>query len=162
MGVASRQALGRLWRWRVPGNWSGSQWREEIAAEVALAVKELAWRTASEPKRGTRHLQSNIQNRVLNRYRQEWAFSKHIASPMVAEPTDSDHLEREHGYLALQEAVAALSESDRRLIHQLYWEKRSQTQIAAEAGVSVPAICKRKKRILCRLRGVLKNFEDEG
>ncbi len=163
MDVAARQALGRLWRWRVPANWSRPQWEEEISSEVAVAVMEFTrGYTVSEPQSGTRYLRSKIQNKVLNRYRQEWAFSKHIAHPIVTEPTDSDHLERGHGHLALQEAVAALSESDRRLIQQLYWEKRSQTQIAAEAGVSVPAICKRNKRILCRLKGVLKNFEDEG
>ncbi|MCL5945981.1 MAG: sigma-70 family RNA polymerase sigma factor [Planctomycetes bacterium] len=160
MDVAARQALTRLWRWRVPGNWSRPQWRDEISSEVALAVMELLRGTALEPPTDTHHLWSKIQNKVRRHYRQEWAFSKHFGCQMVAEPTDSNHLERELEYLAIHEALALLSESDRRLIQQLYWGKRTETQIAAEAGVSVPAICKRKNRILRHLQNVLKNFGD--
>jgi DNA-directed RNA polymerase specialized sigma subunit len=163
MDVAARQAVARLWRWRVPSNWCRPQWREEIASEVALTVLELARGTALEPQTDARRIQSRIQNKILSRYRQEWAFSKHFDREVVTEPRNCGHRELEHEYLALlalQEAVVALSESDQRLIQQIYWGKCTETQIAAEAGVSVPAICKRKNRILRHLRGVLGNFED--
>ena len=161
--VAGRQALGRVWRWRVPGNWLGSQWREEIAAELALAVVELTGaRTASEPQQGTRHHQSSIQNKVRNRYRQEWTFSRHIAGPMVTEPTDCDHPDQESLHIRLQTAMSALSAQDRWLMQRLYWEKCTESQIAVKRGVSVQAISKRKQRILRHLHGVLKIFEDEG
>lgn len=162
--VAARQALGRVWRWRVPGNWSGSQCREEIAAEVALAVVELTGaKTASEPQRGTRHRQSRIQNKVRNRYRREWSFSKHIASPMVTDPPDSDRPDRESLHVMLQTAMAALSALDRWLMQRIYWEECTESQIAAERRVSVQAISRHKQRVLRHLHRVLKkSFEDEG
>ena len=162
MDVAAREALTRTYHWRVPFNWSRSQWRKEISSEVALAVIELTRGTILELQTGSARLQSIIQNRLLKRYRQEWAFGKHLGGQMVTEPTDSDRLEREDLHLRLQVSMDALSERDRVLLHQLYWEKRTATQIAAEAGVSVQAISKRRIRILRNLRCMLKNIEDGG
>ncbi len=159
--VAAREALTRTYRWRVPFNWTRPQWREEMLSEVALAVIELSWETAMELPTNSAHFQSMIQNKLLRRYRQEWAFNKHFGRQMVNEPTDYHRPDMEDLHLRLQVSMDALPEKDRLLIRQLYWEKRTETQIASEAGVSVPAICKRKKRLLCHLRNLLENIEDE-
>ncbi len=155
-----RQALKRSCQWRIPFNWTRAQWREEISAEAELGMIEHSHEIELESHRTNAHLQSIIQNKLLKRYRQEWAFSKHFCSQLTNNQTDSDRPEPENMYLRLQEAMSALSEMDRILIQQLYWEKRKETQIATETGVDVSTICKRKKRILLHLRDILKNLED--
>ncbi len=93
--------------------------------------------------------QNMIQNRLLKHYRRELAFNKYCGQQIDNEPTALQDPQQGEVQLDLQMAMNRLPERDRLLIQQLYWEKRTESQIAAEAGVSVPAICKRKKRILC-------------
>ncbi len=160
--VMMGRCLGRARHWRVPGNWAKAQWAEEISAEAELAAVAFTPKNAVELPVQTRQ-QSVIQNHLLQRYRQEWCFNRHCGGQVIAEPVAAPvQSQRDSNAARIQQALAALPASDRELITQLYWEKQTETQIALEAGVSVPAICKRRQRILQRLSGLLKNIRDEG
>ncbi|WP_270816248.1 sigma-70 family RNA polymerase sigma factor [Hungatella effluvii] len=58
----------------------------------------------------------------------------------------------------LHKALSVLSEDERYLIDQLYFQEKTERQLAAQLGVSQNAINKRRQRILERLRGLLKNI----
>jgi DNA-directed RNA polymerase specialized sigma24 family protein len=135
---------------------------EEISEQAMLAaIVELAPDAAAELPRNSRRVRSHIQNALLQRYRQEWSFNRRFGGRIVGEPAQPDDADRDSLFngQALHAALAALSASDRQLIAQLYWENRTESQIAAEAGVSVPAICKHKRRIFRDLAENLKNIK---
>lgn len=58
----------------------------------------------------------------------------------------------------LHKALSFLSEDERYLIEQLYFQERTERDLAAQLGLSQNAINKRRQRILERLRGLLKNI----
>lgn len=58
----------------------------------------------------------------------------------------------------LYEALSLLSDHERYLIEQLYFEERSERDLAKEMGIFHNAIHKQKKQILARLKKILKNF----
>lgn len=58
----------------------------------------------------------------------------------------------------LHKALSVLSEDERYLINQLYFQEKTERQLAAQLGVSQNTINKRRQRILERLRGLLKNI----
>lgn len=58
----------------------------------------------------------------------------------------------------LHKALSVLSEDERYLIDQLYFQEKTERELAAQLGVSQNAINKRRQRILERLRGLLKNI----
>ena len=57
--------------------------------------------------------------------------------------------------LAVRLAVETLDERDREIIQQRYFYGKTQTEVAREMNVSQVQICRREKRILLKLRGVL-------
>src|SRR5579871_2071177 len=72
--------LKRLNSWRIPPNWSASDWLKEIKAIGTAA----AWQAEGEfdPSRGVpvaAFLYQRILARVFTRYRQEWAYALHLA-----------------------------------------------------------------------------------
>ncbi len=158
MDIVAGQSLSRAYQWRYPFNWTRPQWWEEISSEAALAVIELSRVTTLDMPTDITRCQNMIQNRLLKHYRRELAFNKYCGQQIDNEPTALQDPQQGEVQLDLQMAMNRLPARDRLLIQQLYWEKRTESQIAAEAGVSVPAICKRKKRILCHLRNILKKY----
>lgn len=52
----------------------------------------------------------------------------------------------------LHKAILTLSEEERWLIQQLYFEERTEREVAAELGLSQKAVNKRRKKILEKLR----------
>lgn len=57
--------------------------------------------------------------------------------------------------LALKEVIAALSERDRQLITLRYFRSKTQTETAAELGMTQVQVSRREKTILKELRGML-------
>lgn len=55
----------------------------------------------------------------------------------------------------LHDAIIALPQEDRALLIKLYVENRSQAECAADFGISVPGIKKRRARLLKKLREAL-------
>jgi DNA-directed RNA polymerase specialized sigma24 family protein len=52
----------------------------------------------------------------------------------------------------LRAALGQLKKLDRQLIERLFWEGRSEAEIASESGISQQAANRRKQRILRELR----------
>lgn len=58
----------------------------------------------------------------------------------------------------LHKAISCLSDDDQYLIHQLYFEERTERDLAKELKLSQKGINKRKSRSLSLLRELMKNF----
>lgn len=58
----------------------------------------------------------------------------------------------------LHKALVLLSDDDRTLIRRLFFEERTERELAVEYGLSQKGINKRKQRILEQLRRLLKDF----
>ena len=52
----------------------------------------------------------------------------------------------------LPEAVATLTEEEKELVYQLYFNHKSERQLALETGISNVAINKRKNKVLSKLK----------
>lgn len=53
----------------------------------------------------------------------------------------------------LKEALAALDEQERKLIHLRFWKGSSQREVAAQLGISQMSVSRMEKRILEKMRG---------
>ncbi|MGC9260024.1 MAG: sigma factor-like helix-turn-helix DNA-binding protein [Phycisphaerae bacterium] len=164
---AVKRCLARVRRWKAPPNWSRRQWLEEVAAQAELAVA-VACPAAGKPATvsvNANTLESHILNQVRTRHRQECSFCWHCGRRLVCEPAEElNDLDDAVGPMVLQlaGAVAQLAEPDRRLIKLLYWQHRTESEVAADFGVSQQAISKRKRRIIAQLADVLKKGEFDG
>lgn len=58
----------------------------------------------------------------------------------------------------LHKALSFLSEDERLLIQKIFFEERTEREIAAEMGIYHNAVHKRKERILRKLKNILVNF----
>lgn len=58
----------------------------------------------------------------------------------------------------LHKALSLLSDDERYLMEQLYFQERTEREMAAQFNLSQNAINKRRQRILEKLRGLLKNI----
>lgn len=58
----------------------------------------------------------------------------------------------------LHTALSLLSNDERYLMEQLYFQERTERELAAQFNLSQKAINKRRQRILEKLRGLLKNI----
>lgn len=58
----------------------------------------------------------------------------------------------------LHNAISRLSDEERLLIRALFFEDKTERDMAVLLGVSPPAIHKRKKRILDKLKNILEKF----
>ena len=163
--------------WRVPPNWSKTDWGEEVRGILLVA----AWTGQDEfdPQRGVPFagfLHQRAMSRVLTRYRQEWSYGLRFRSPCSSALLDEGEDEaepletggRESGEFSfpgsdgpseecdlIADAVAALPEPSRRLIQRLFFEEKPEREVAAELGISQPAVSQRKHAILRRLRSAI-------
>jgi len=150
-----RCCIAKVRRWPVPPNWTAGEWMQEVAAHGAAAGYEACCHF--DPARGADpavFLTSRVMGRVLTRYRQEWCFATRFApwtenSGEDTAPRSSQDLDEN-----LRDAVRRLPAADRWLVSQIVWHDRDQRDLALELGISQPAVSKRYKRIVERLREV--------
>jgi RNA polymerase sigma factor (sigma-70 family) len=148
--------LRRIFRWRVPPNWSVSDWRNEIRAEAACA----AWQAVCDydPSLGVpfhAFARSQVLTSTLTRYRREWAYALRSTREYDPESCDSKFLDSFASAVIrdwLGPALARLPKPDLWLIEQLFLRDRTETDIAAQIGITQPAISKRKRSIVMQLR----------
>ena len=86
----SDSCLRRIFRWRVPPNWSVSDWRNEMRAEAACA----AWQAVCDydPSLGvpfSAFAHQRVLTGTLTRCRQEWAYALRLAPEYDPESSDS-------------------------------------------------------------------------
>jgi RNA polymerase sigma factor (sigma-70 family) len=152
--------IKRLKSWRIPPNWSASDWFKEIKAVGAAA----AWQAEGEFDSAlgvpmSAFLYQRILARVFTRYRQEWAYALHLA-PKIDEELNELALQAEALLSpetvleseSVRGALDSLSSLDRRLVVRLFWQEHTESQIARSMGISQSAVSKRKHVILRKLR----------
>jgi RNA polymerase sigma factor (sigma-70 family) len=152
----------RIHSWRVPPRWASRDWWEEIDAE-SIASACHAIRTF-DPQRGptlANFVYHSILACALARYRQEWNYALRYGRSAATEghPVGIDDVESR--FLAdqdekrLMHLMTDLPENDRQLIVSLYWDGRTENEVAGGLGISQQAVCKRKHKILNGLRDTL-------
>ena len=152
-------SLRRIFKWRVPPNWSISEWRNEMRAEAACAV----WQAVCDydPSLGVpfdAFAYQRVLTKTLTRYRQEWTYALRLAQVNKPEELDTRKLGSAVSTLPAdwpRSALATLTKSDRWLIEQLFLRGRTEATIATETGITQQAVNKRKSMILLRLRGYM-------
>jgi RNA polymerase sigma factor (sigma-70 family) len=150
----------RVASWRTPPHWSPADWHDEIRAHALAA----AWQAVHdfEKARGVpsgAFVRRRILSSVLSRFRQEWSYATH--RELSKDHRSASSPERisavEERQDALQTAVSQLSESDRRLIEQLFWDKSTEREIGDRLGITQSAVSQRKRTALLSLRRSLKS-----
>jgi RNA polymerase sporulation-specific sigma factor len=158
----------RICSWRVPPNWSATQWFQEIIADALCAACEAE--RDYDPSRGVPFcgfLYQRVLARALTRYRQEWRFASRFE--LAAGNTDSEGRlnpsssvmvpdSRQLNDGELHCALAALPDIDRSIIEQIFWHERTEAELAQTIGISQPAVNKRKRLALLKLRALLHEF----
>jgi RNA polymerase sigma factor (sigma-70 family) len=147
----------------VPPNWSRRDWHEEIKAEAIAA----AWEAERDfdPTRGvplSAFLHQRVLARALTRHRREWAYARRCGLQAVTDYLE-DVTAREFYSVDISESVRhcvrRLPEHDRRLVDCLYWEGKTEVEVARMLCRSQPTINLRKRRILERLRLGMRHAE---
>jgi RNA polymerase sigma factor (sigma-70 family) len=149
----------RTHAWRTPPRWCLLDWLEEIDAEsVASAYQAIQ---IFDPARGPT-LESFLYHRIvagaLARYRKEWSYALRCTRPPApgTNESDTDEIDELDAAAAyekrLNHSMTRLPETDRRLIVCLFWEGRSEKDVAGGLGITQQAVNKRKRKILERLR----------
>ena len=172
LNVVLERCFSRISFWRTPPNWSNQEWLEEIKAHAIAA----SYRAICEydPTRGVpleAFVYQRVIARVLTRHRQEWSYALRFASNSDSEKEENidssssrdrsdavDLAQSENQgaiYDELKHAIASLSESNRWLITQLFWNEQAEIDIAHALGIGRRAVNKRKHAILRSLHEVL-------
>jgi len=160
-------AIQRAKLWRLPPNWNERQWNDEL--------RSIAWSSAWEayhtfdPERNI-PLQVFVFLRVKKAlwdfYRREWEYACHHISPPQTEG-DEESENWEFALLSLQRegkewqrmvihlALSQLSERERFVIEQLFWDGWTEAEIVQELGISQQMVSKIKGKALRKLREML-------
>jgi RNA polymerase sigma factor (sigma-70 family) len=137
----------------LPGDW----W-DEVRAQGALAAYEA--RRSFEPGRLV-PLEVCLYRRVVEsiwtRYRQEWSFGRRCRPDAALPDRPAAEPDRPGPELIdqLTSVLGNLGERERKLIRRLFWDGRSEDELALEFGVSRQAVNLRKQKLLRRLRSEL-------
>ena len=110
-----------------------------------------------------------MMTRCLARYRKEWRYVLHVAvsdsreeattfkhpdfTASSTEKVNGAHPSNDH----LRDVVSALPAAQRRLIEQLFWKERTETEVAAAMGINQSTINRHKHDILKGLRMKLRD-----
>lgn len=148
--------LRRIGTWHVPPNYSAADWREEMRAHGIAA----AWQALCDydPARGVplpAFMHQRVMGSALTRYRQEWSYARRCVSKdeeLKLESQAADGFPCSIVEESLRQALAWLPERDRRLLEQLFFEERTEVEVARVLGVSQPVVSKRKQAVLHSLR----------
>ncbi|MCG3088254.1 sigma-70 family RNA polymerase sigma factor [Sporosarcina cyprini] len=100
----------------------------------------------------------SIRGAMLDELKRESRFEENMIpteDQMLTEWVEAKEEWLEPSNETLQLAIEALSLQERELLKWLFTERRTQAECACLAGVSVPAIKKRRERILLKMRGLL-------
>ncbi|MFA0730574.1 MAG: hypothetical protein LKKZDAJK_000838 [Candidatus Fervidibacter sp.] len=168
------QCLNRAKRWRTPPNWAPDDWQEELLAVAWAAL----WEALSQGIREEAPLRRFIMAALMRRYREEWNFgtrwvvlTSNEDNGEMDEDSDTDYLDKFGEWdantvnedttwvaLIIRRALERLSEEERYLLERKFWDMATEREIAKELGISQPAVHKRLKRALERVRTLLQPF----
>ena len=132
----------------VKNTFTGKYEEVEVTREIFEAYRRVGWAEENDDRRFYKHqttfscLIGNTDNNFEN-------FHEFVAVSMAQDDeefTEDDISEMVHN------ALKSLSEADLKLITDIYFEGKTEKEIAALSNVSQQAIAQRKKRILMKLR----------
>ena len=174
LGSVVQSGLKRTRSWRVPPNWSRSDWFEELAAVGTAAAWQAVYEFDPErrvPLAGFAYCL--MISRCLSRYRKEWRYALHLVAsdsceketttfkdPGLATSSAAKAGGAHRSNDDLRGAVGALPAEQRRLIEQLFWEERTETEVADATGIHQSTINRRKQAILNGLRRKLRDHSE--
>jgi len=171
LGSAVQAGFKRIRSWHVPPNWSRGDWFEEVIAVGTAAAWQAVCEFDSELGVSLAGFgYCRMMTRCLARYRKEWRYALHlVASDACQKETttfkrpglaassaakaDGTYCSHDH----LRGAVGALPSEQSRLIEQLFWQERTETEVAAAMGINQSTINRRKHDILKGLRMKLRD-----
>lgn len=164
------QCLNKAKLWRCPVHWQPEDWQEELFAVAQAAL----WEGISKGIRSDAELQRFIMASLMRRYRDEWNYGIRWAVPLLTEDMNDEEgkaSEVEHEHMSvdqhdqeketiwlkmvIREALMRLREDERYLVKRQFWDGATETELARELGISQPAVHKKLKRTLKRLRAIL-------
>jgi RNA polymerase sigma factor (sigma-70 family) len=166
LASAVQYGLKRIRSWRVPPNWSRGDWFEELMA-IGIAA---AWEAICDfdPDRGIPLAgfgYCRMMTRCLARYRKEWRYALHLVAgdsyeketttfkhPSIAALSAAEVNGSHCWNKDLRGAVGTLPAEQRRLIEQLFWEERTEAEVANMMSINQSTINRRKQAILNGLR----------
>jgi RNA polymerase sigma factor (sigma-70 family) len=144
----------------VPPLWSDRDWFEEIGAEVMVAALQ-AFREF-DPARCVpweAFLRRRVMTSALSRYRREWSYALRRVSAVALDEFGMAERRglpsREALVALLQEALGRLPQPDAWLIESLFYEGKSEANLAECLGISQQAVNKRKRTIFKTLHDLI-------
>ncbi|MFA0746298.1 sigma-70 family RNA polymerase sigma factor [Fervidibacter sp.] len=173
---AVQVALHQARQWRRPPHWDGYEWQKELDAIAQAATFEACF--YFDEQRGMT-LETFVFWQVLTAlrdfHRREWAYFAfhcgHLSrvsnegeagegdeSAEVCEGVVTKGLEQEWRRYLIFWALERLSERERQVINRLYWDGRTEAEIAHELGISQQAVSKIKQKAIQKLRELLKGL----
>jgi RNA polymerase sigma factor (sigma-70 family) len=173
---AVQVALHQARQWRCPIHWDGKEWQKELDAIAQAAAFEACF--YFDEQRGIT-LEIFVFWQVLTAlrdfHRREWAyFAFHCGhltkasdegevgegneSAEVCEEVATEGLEREWRRCLICWALERLSERERQVMKRLYWDERTEAEIAHELGISQQAVSKIKRKAIQKLRELLEGL----
>jgi len=173
---AVQVALHQARQWRCPIHWDGKEWQKELDAIAKAAAFEACF--YFDEQRGIT-LETFVFWQVLTAlrdfHRREWAyFAFHCGhltkvsdegeagegdeSAEVCEEVATEGLEQEWRRYLIFWALERLSERERQVMKRLYWDGRTEAEIAHELGISQQAVSKIKRKAIQKLRELLEGL----
>lgn len=170
-----KQSLKQVERWRCPPHWNPHDWREEMLATAWAALYE----GLSDGIQDEVALRRFVTAALMRRYRDEWNYGTRWVQKLNqyqdedgsegetdwelwdrAEANLDEDTEQKINFfqILVRQALAQLSKEDRYLIERKFWDMATERELAKELGISQPAVHKRLKRILERLKDLLHPF----
>lgn len=168
--LALRDALRTIRSWRPPPNWSRADWAEEriqVACWAAFQAME-EYNPARSPFPLQDFIRYRILARVLTHYRREWSFSARFLPHLAQNDHDDVRLETPDAAASpapepsteanpasavseLREAVLLLEAPGHWVLMQIFWHGYTESELAAQLGLSQRAVSKRKQTALKQL-----------
>ncbi len=158
--------LRSIHTWRVPPNWSPRDWSEELNAEAIAATWEAE--RDFDPAHGVpleAFIQQRIWARSLSRYRREWAYARRCGPHLDASNDGDVAIDEAFSSIEISELLRTclrwLPDPQRRLIEGLFWDEKTEVELARMLCLTQSAISRRKRRILDQLRRWMDGSEKE-
>ena len=79
---------------------------------------------------------------------------------LVEDPAAADAMTRLERQAALVPALRALTPREREVVQLLYWDERTQKEVAAALGITQQAVAGAKRRALAKMRQVLASIHE--
>ena len=135
--------------------------RDSVADDVVAEVWAVAWRRLDEvPANALPWLYAVARNVIGTHFRSAGRWAALVERASVADGGLSGEADIADGVarrLAVDAALATLTDSDRELLLLVAWEGLTPSDVAATLGVSAPTVSVRLHRAKARLRTALED-----